>query len=526
MSSSSSSISLDDAGQEESNTTSIRSTAMATSTAAAVVLKGYLYNHFTKDVMAELPLNPEAQTTLLSSTGNPLTASVIFHQPDSQDGGKKKEKKKLPFFWIEERQVSDNIPAVVKAMQENRIHMLRMRKEDLKAVENDLAVIDKELEEGNDERADDFAKLKAVAGRHKKEIKNLEQGLVEVKFKEFSVVSSVELPAGSASKLEWFEEPVLWCPTIAKQNEQQGNKDCTAMFNLDKDYVAEEDRDTFILGDGQLYAVGGCNEAQLSSVERYDSKKHCWRKVTSMGSKRQNVGVAVYGGCLYAVGGYDGSSRLSSVERYDSTTNRWEYVASLGSARVAAGVAVCGGYLYVVGGRADSGRLSSVERYDNKTNRWEEVTSMGTVRSGAGVAVYGGYLYAAGGYDGEKYLSSVERYDGKTNRWEEVASMGSKRFEFGVAVYGGHLYAVGGEGAGVERYDSKTNRWEAVASMGSKRDSVGVAVYGGYLYAAGGYDGEKYFSRVERYDGKTNRWEEVASMGSKRFELGVAVYKK
>lgn len=34
-----------------------------------------------------------------------------------------------------------------------------------------------------------------------------------------------------------------------------------------------------------------------------------------MGNKRLGVGVAVTGGCLYAVGGSDGTSPLSSVER-------------------------------------------------------------------------------------------------------------------------------------------------------------------------------------------------------------------
>ena len=37
-----------------------------------------------------------------------------------------------------------------------------------------------------------------------------------------------------------------------------------------------------------------------------------------MKNKRLGVGVAVTGGCLYAVGGSDGVSPLSSVERYNN----------------------------------------------------------------------------------------------------------------------------------------------------------------------------------------------------------------
>ncbi len=423
MSSSSSSSSLSlDAEEDSKSTTTITTSSSSSSTA---VLKGFLYNHFTKEVMAELPLTPNAQTTILSSAGNHLTVSVIS----------KKGQNSLPSLRIEEREASDNIPTVVKAMQENRKYTLQKRKEDLKAVEEELAEIQKEMVEGKDDRAERLPELFRVKALQTREIKNLEKGLVEVKFKEFSVVSSVEVPAGSATKLEWFEEPVLWCPTMAKEVEKQ-EKDCTKMIDISKDYVAEQDRETFILGDGKLYAVGGHDgSSYLSSVERYDSKTNKWEAVASMGTQRGYLGVAVYGGHLYAVGGYDGSSWLSSVERYDSKTNKWEAVASMGTQRGFLGVAVYGGHLYAVGGYDGSSSLSSVERYDSKTNKWEAVASMGTQRGFLGVAVYGGHLYAVGGYDGSSWLSSVERYDSKTNKWEAVASMGTQRSRLGVAVY-------------------------------------------------------------------------------------------
>lgn len=48
----------------------------------------------------------------------------------------------------------------------------------------------------------------------------------------------------------------------------------------------------------------------------YDPGSNCWKSVAPMGTRRLGVGVAVTGGCLYAVGGSDGSVPLASVERY------------------------------------------------------------------------------------------------------------------------------------------------------------------------------------------------------------------
>ncbi len=41
------------------------------------------------------------------------------------------------------------------------------------------------------------------------------------------------------------------------------------------------------------------------------------------------VGLAMLDGFVYAVGGWEGSSRLDSVERYDPETNTWTYAPNL-----------------------------------------------------------------------------------------------------------------------------------------------------------------------------------------------------
>ena len=121
-----------------------------------------------------------------------------------------------------------------------------------------------------------------------------------------------------------------------------------------------------------------------------------------MGSRRNCLGVAVLGGKLYAVGGSNGDGDLSTVERFNPEAGltsasgvsggAWEPVAPMHSKRGYLGVAVLGGKLYAVGGYNGNGDyLASVERFDplagGGTGAWEEVAGMKSERGFLGVAV-------------------------------------------------------------------------------------------------------------------------------------------
>ena len=53
------------------------------------------------------------------------------------------------------------------------------------------------------------------------------------------------------------------------------------------------------------------------SVEQLDLEQGHWVPVESMLSRRSTLGVAVLDGCLYAVGGFDGTNGLDTVEKYN-----------------------------------------------------------------------------------------------------------------------------------------------------------------------------------------------------------------
>ena len=126
--------------------------------------------------------------------------------------------------------------------------------------------------------------------------------------------------------------------------------------------------------DGLLYTIGGdvsssYSSSYSSSSERYDPAQNAWSPIASMGTTRNNLAAAVIDGLLYAIGGYDGSSRLSSGERFDPAANAWSPIASMGTARAYHAAAVIDGLMYAIGGEDGSSIFSSGHIAENRTPR-------------------------------------------------------------------------------------------------------------------------------------------------------------
>lgn len=63
-------------------------------------------------------------------------------------------------------------------------------------------------------------------------------------------------------------------------------------------------------------------------------------------------------GCVYAVGGWEGSYRLDSVERYDPSTNSWSLIEPMKMAVTSPAVIAHEGMLYVTGMQSSFVRFS------------------------------------------------------------------------------------------------------------------------------------------------------------------------
>ena len=70
-----------------------------------------------------------------------------------------------------------------------------------------------------------------------------------------------------------------------------------------------------------------------TSVERYDPRTNRWTPVAPMCTRRKHLGVAVFNGTIFAVGGRDDATELSSAEKYSPANNAWQPIVAMTSRR-------------------------------------------------------------------------------------------------------------------------------------------------------------------------------------------------
>ena len=138
---------------------------------------------------------------------------------------------------------------------------------------------------------------------------------------------------------------------------------------------------------GKLFAAGGFTRDEqgvhktLSSVECFDPSTGVWTTINPMNGARVWLGLAVLGDKLFVIGGMDmqdGKGKLSSVECLELSVpnGAWKPVAPMTMPRSQVGVAVMGGKIYAMGGPKDNAR-TSMECFDpneEPPGRWTLVT--------------------------------------------------------------------------------------------------------------------------------------------------------
>eukprot|EP00466_Bigelowiella_natans_P008793 jgi/Bigna1/139069/aug1.48_g13777 len=285
----------------------------------------------------------------------------------------------------------------------------------------------------------------------------------------------------------------------------------------------------------------------LAELERQRklSEMKMWTKLPDVGTERNDVGVAVGDGKLFAVGGHDNDDKgydLKSGEYLDLKTvdEGWKNLPDMGTIRCYLGVAFGDGKLFAVGGCGGSGHLKSGEYLDLKKvdEGWKRLPDMNIKRDDLGMAVGNGKLFAVGGHEGDNYHKSGEYLDLKKvdEGWKKLPDMGSKRSFLGVAVGDGKLFAVGGLDGDIgarptlksaEYLDLKemSAGWKYLPDMNIRRNHFGVAVGDGKLFSVGGWDDSSSSKSREYLDLKKvdAGWKELPDMNLKRDELGVAV---
>lgn len=256
-------------------------------------------------------------------------------------------------------------------------------------------------------------------------------------------------------------------------------------------------------GQNVLFMAGGeYPDGSVSKAAwRFDPALNAWSEAAPMSVARSEVALAALDGCVYAIGGWDGTSRLACVECYDPASNRWDIVQPMKVPLTSPAVASLQGKLFVtgvavadIGGScADSVKsynpvtddvdsIDSVQCYDPKTDSWKELTPMLMPRSGAASCVFDRKIYVIGGWHvSEENTNKVECFDPRTNTWHFCRPMRERRYKPGVAVVGNKIFVFGGEEswdqhhATMEVYDAQADTWLGLWEMPLKRSWLGCA---------------------------------------------------
>jgi N-acetylneuraminic acid mutarotase len=254
--------------------------------------------------------------------------------------------------------------------------------------------------------------------------------------------------------------------------------------------------------DGIIYAIGGLDAGNLSTVEAYDPAKNEWEAKADMSTARQRLSTSVVDGIIYAIGGE--SQRVPfgistpKVEAYDPANDKWETKADMPTRRTAVTTCVVDGIIYAIGGYQDGSGigLKTVEAYDPASDKWEKKADMPVAICFHTASVVDEVIYVIGGGKDWRGREIVAVYDPAQDMWEEMNGvMPSPRADHSASVVDGIIYTFGGTAFPpgnqkgldiVEAYNPTTDTWEKKAEMPTARMDLSTSAIGGRIYAIGG----------------------------------------
>jgi N-acetylneuraminic acid mutarotase len=290
--------------------------------------------------------------------------------------------------------------------------------------------------------------------------------------------------------------------------------ECEPMTNLASPWregpalIAKRDEPRIGVIDGKAYLVGGVTEAihdvgerllltASNQLTRFDPKTETYTELAPLPRPLNHVGVVVYRGDLYVVGGYGRrviAHTGKELYRYDPRTNRWSRLADLPEPRAAMAVGVIGHTLVVAGGARDRVPSAEAFAYDFRTRRWSRLPSMHSRREHVGDAVEDGKLYVLGGRAPESLaVDTAERFDLATGTWEKLPPMPVPAGGLAAISSGGKVVAIGGGNdaratvtGAVQEFDPEAERWSPLPSLRIPRHGQGATVLGDKIWVFGG----------------------------------------
>jgi N-acetylneuraminic acid mutarotase len=275
--------------------------------------------------------------------------------------------------------------------------------------------------------------------------------------------------------------------------------------------------------------------------------ENSWVAKSSMPNARSGFGVAVAGGNVYAIGGYNKNQTnfLAVNEMYNPTTDAWTEKAPMPTPRVSFAIALYQNKIYTFGGQiigvtGNREVVNVTEVYDPATDTWATKAQMPHLGEDfAANVVVDNKIYVISTY--------TDVYDPVTDSWTTKTTIPTAVAHSANAVVDDKIYVISGTHHGddpnlyapinlTQMYDPKTDTWSSGAPIPTSVASPAAVATTGFnapkaIYVVGGltltsmpgggfmYDPQNL---VQVYFPENNSWSMGTSMPTARYALGVA----
>lgn len=284
--------------------------------------------------------------------------------------------------------------------------------------------------------------------------------------------------------------------------------------------------------DGRLvYAVGGTNGADLTTVEAYDPADKTWTALPALPKARSGLGATVADGRLVALGGVSSGQVLKSVSTFDLVTKTWSGLPDMATARHGMAVASVERSVYAIGGSTtigDEQAVTSAEtlklpaRKTQPAPSWRSLPDAPTARLAAASAVLNNKVWVVGGLRNGVALQTVESYEPHAGIWETAPALPIPLHHATAAAYRGEVVVLGGAGASIDGGSAKVfalrgGNWVELPPLTHARAAAAAAVVGDKLVVVGGQNGKQLVGQTEVFDGTS--WKDAADLPTPRDDL-------
>ncbi|XP_075870673.1 kelch-like protein 6 isoform X1 [Nelusetta ayraudi] len=184
--------------------------------------------------------------------------------------------------------------------------------------------------------------------------------------------------------------------------------------------------------------ISGGKETQ-HDVWKYNGALDKWIQIESMMTGRWRHKMAVHGGKVYALGGFDGAQRLASVESYDPFHNRWSQVTPLTVGVSSFAAASFDRWIFVIGG-GPNGKLATdqVQCWEPGTDYWELRAPIPIETKCTNAVTFKDCIYIVGGA-----MHAMYCYSPLSDSWSLVTRLG-ERASCAIAACNNKLFITGG----------------------------------------------------------------------------------